>query len=99
MQDLEQQAQEHSQVTYSQEQYYAAAVQALTSQAWTVYNKAFHSPEAEPYREAGRDLYRQVTHERILAMFTKSEEQNRIIDSHVAPKTGRRRKPRVAGAK
>jgi 23S rRNA U2552 (ribose-2'-O)-methylase RlmE/FtsJ len=97
MQDLEQQTQDQNQVTYTQEQYYAAAVQALTSQAWTVYNKAFHSPDAEPYREAGRDLYRQVTHERILAMFTKSEEQNRIIDSHMPPKPRRRRKARVAG--
>ena len=96
MQDLEQQTQEQNAVTYSQEQYYAAAVQALTSQAWTVYNKAFHSPDAEPYREAGRDLYRQVTRERIQALFTKSEEQNRIIDSHLkaAP-----RKRRAAGSK
>ncbi len=60
--------------------YHVLAIEALQSQAWAAFNEAYHRPDAEPYRQAGRELYRRVLHERILAMFTKGDEQNNVID-------------------
>lgn len=59
----------------------AIDAESLESQAWSAYNLAFHAPDAEQYRQAGRDLYRQVFEERLQALFVKGDEQNRLLDS------------------
>lgn len=60
--------------------FHSVAAQRLQVEAWTAYNFAFHVPEADEYRKAGRDLYQQVLEERIRALFLKGDEQNRLLD-------------------
>jgi hypothetical protein len=83
MNDLEQAVQDGGdRPAGAQWRYHVLAVEALQAQAWAAYNEAYHRPDAEPYRQTGRELYRRVLHERILAMFTKGDEQNSLIDGH-----------------
>jgi len=60
------------------------AAQKLQADAWEAFNVAFHSPDAEPYRQAGRDLYRKVLEERIRALYQRGDEQNRFLDTNGA---------------
>lgn len=60
---------------------HAQAASSLQSEAWSAFNLAFHAPDAEEYRQAGRDLYRRVLEEKIQALFSRGDEQNRLLDS------------------
>jgi hypothetical protein len=53
----------------------------LQAEAWAAFNSAFHAPEAEEYRRAGRELYDRVLHERLTALYLRGDEQNSILDS------------------
>jgi len=57
--------------------------QQLQSDAWTAFNDAFHAPEAEEYRRAGRELYERVIHERLTALCARGDEQNALLDARV----------------
>lgn len=57
--------------------------QELQSEAWTAFNDAFHAPEAEEYRRAGRELYERVIHERLTALFERGDQQNVLIDARI----------------
>ena len=53
----------------------------LQLQAWMVANAAYHRPNGDVYRAAGRALYQQALHERILDLFARSDEQNARLDA------------------
>jgi hypothetical protein len=57
------------------------AAEQLQTEAWTAFNAAFHAPDGEEYRRAGRELYRRMMEEQMLALFTRGDEQNRILDA------------------
>lgn len=59
------------------------AAEQLQSEAWAAFNLAFHAPEAEEYRRAGRELYERVIHERLTALYARGDEQNLLLDSHI----------------
>jgi hypothetical protein len=56
----------------------------LQSEAWSAFNSAFHAPEAEEYRRAGRELYQRVLEERIKALYQRGDEQNYLLDAHIS---------------
>jgi hypothetical protein len=58
------------------------AAEQLQSEAWTAYNAAFHAPEGEEYRRAGRELYQRVLQERLTALYLRGDEQNFILDTY-----------------
>jgi hypothetical protein len=59
------------------------AADQLQAEAWSAFNLAFHAPEGEEYREAGRELYKRVLEERLRALYLRGDEQNSILDSQV----------------
>ena len=59
------------------------AAEQLQAEAWAAYNSAFHAPECEEYRVAGRELYQRVLEERLRALFLRGDEQNSRLDAVV----------------
>ena len=53
----------------------------LQAEAWAAYNCAFHAPEGEEYRRAGRELYNRVLEEKLRALYLRGDEQNLILDA------------------
>ena len=55
---------------------YAPTISTLQGEAWTFLNESYHVPERDAYRALGQTLYAQDLHERIQALFSRSDEQN-----------------------
>ncbi|HZT95390.1 MAG TPA: hypothetical protein VFB34_01005 [Chloroflexota bacterium] len=56
---------------------------SVESHAWQAYNQAFHSPDADTYRRVGRELYKQALEDRIQDLFSRSDDQNSVIEAHL----------------
>lgn len=58
-----------------------APLSPLQGEAWAVWNASYHVPDQELYRHVSLALYQQDVHERIEALFARSDEQNRRLDA------------------
>ncbi|HEX6509282.1 MAG TPA: hypothetical protein VF221_16770 [Chloroflexota bacterium] len=56
-------------------------VSQLQAEAWAMWNESYYASEREAYRVVSLALYQQDTQERIAALFTRSDEQNALIDA------------------
>lgn len=66
------------------------SISALQGDAWAVWNASYQAEEREPFYALSRALYRQDVHERIAALFARSDEQNRHLDMLLTTKESRK---------
>ena len=59
-------------------------VSQLQSDAWAAWNASYAAEVKDPFYEVGRDLYRQAVHERVADLFSRSDEQNALLDTFLA---------------
>jgi hypothetical protein len=57
----------------------------LQGDAWAAWNASFHAEEKAVYQTLGRDLYAQDVHDRIQALFARSDAQNAFLDEVFPP--------------
>jgi len=59
----------------------ADSISRLQADAWAAWNASYHAPDGDAYRVVSRSLYEQDVHERITALFHRSDEQNAHLDA------------------
>lgn len=62
------------------------SISRLQGDAWAAWNASFHAEEKDAYRTVGRELYTRDVHERIAALFARSDAQNAFLDVVLAPR-------------
>jgi hypothetical protein len=67
------------------------AITPLQGDAWAAWNASYFALARDAYRSLGRALYRQDIHERITALFARSDEQNRYLDTILSMKEDQER--------
>ncbi len=57
------------------------SISQLQGDAWAAWNASYHAEDRSVYREVSRALYSQDVHERVSALFARSDEQNAQLDA------------------
>ena len=60
---------------------HVAPISPLQGEAWAAWNASYSAPVRDAYRSVGHALYQQDITERIAALFARSDEQNRYLDT------------------
>ena len=59
----------------------APSISRLQGDAWAAWNASYHAPVRDAYRAVSQALYQQDVHDRIAALFSRSDEQNTLLDA------------------
>ena len=58
----------------------APSISRLQGDAWAAWNASYHAPVRDAYRIVSQALYQQDVHDRVAALFSRSDEQNARLD-------------------